>query len=1102
MKIKKYIKKFVLLRILFLIIRYLITCINTIIGCFLLNLLIDKIFPLPITAFHIYWFIILFLLGVFFVNLIYRILEVINQPYRLLQNLLKDTTLLRQDDILSSYLLEETLFESEKINFSKELAEEFINKVEKILSTVNLWKLSGFDSIKRVVPLNFVLVFIVYILYFLPPYVIRQSIHKIIFTKSEAVLGIFISPKNTKVQYKSPCEIKIGVAKEYEIYIPELFIATSQEKKNFLKVEFNKVDYLLDRKIYRYKIPSVEQTLYYKIKFRGMWSKQYVIEPILYPEVSKLKIKVIPPEYTNIKPYEIESFFQTKYIYGTKLEFFGQTNEEINEAWINVYNKKIKLKINEDKKSFEGSFVVSKDTELWFELVDKDGNINTETVKYKIFVIEDQPPKIEILSPAADIVVMPNSVVPIVYSVKDDISVSKIEFVYKIEWKNELKTVIIEKYDKVVKEIINEYMFDLAKVNVKFGDVISYYLIVYDNDTILGPKYEFTQVYKIEIFSYEQQHQELLKDIEKFVNKSLETLGEEIKLYDELSSLTTEQYKELSELILKHKQIDKMYESVENTLSSILNKMETDQYTSVDTYAEFKSLSRNINNIREYLKPELVKQLEQKDLSFARKLHQQIIDTLERATMLSKDIIKRQNMENIVSMMDENVITAKRLLDTLRDTSYKMSQEDKNKIMNLLNEIEEKLKKVSQILSSLDQQLPQDFINRREIKNIDVMTPADILNDIYNAISSGDITKAVSLAEKLLSSLENLLDTLKSASSDLLNTTMSGIIEQLNSLNKKLSTIIESEEQVYKGTKEIDDYRISEIMKQQEKVVQYLVDKANFIISKIEYVLRLQNLNNIAENQIYKINALSVVEKLKMVISEINMRRLIQTPQLLKDAMFIWQNNLNLVEKYKEQKEFSEIYTTTVEIDSLLKQLNELINSEPVIEYPEKVINRSKELKSQQDSVAAETEGLIKEMRKLGRISFVISSEDISTAMSAQNEMINASSSLNKMLIPNALQQENSAINLLSKLRNNIVSQQQQLQQLMQQLGKPMGSGIQVKTQPGGKLGVLTGRVLLPSVNDYYPPKELREDIIKSLSEKYPQEIEKIIEKYYKELLK
>ncbi|MCS7151370.1 MAG: hypothetical protein NZ928_03165 [Endomicrobia bacterium] len=1101
MKIRQYVNKFTFNRILFLVLRYVISCVNTVIGCFILSVLVDKIFPLPIIVFHIYWFVIIAFLLLFFANLVLRIYQTLRfsclqlQKFLIIKNLLKST-----DDLINAYQLEDALISPKDLNYSEELARDFVENVKTILSKVDIIELSGLKNIIKVIPLNLALFVITYILYAIPPYVIRSSIHKILFTRRPEILGIFISPKNLTVRSGEVCEIKVIVEKEYSLYVPELLLKTYGDKK-FYKVNFEKTVDFAGRKVYVYLIPSVETTILYKVKFRGMASKVYKIEPLVLPNIVSLDIKVTPPQYTGQPVININNFSELQYLYGSKVSFSAKTNKAIQSAFLYLYGEKIKLDIGTDLKTVYGSFIVRQGTELWFEFVDTDGLMNSEAVKYRIHMIEDRGPKIQIISPENDIIVEPNSMIPIVYSVTDDFGIHKIEIVYEIEKKVNKTVKEVKKYQKVATEDIDEYLFDLSKLKLDFGDIIKYRMIVYDNDILYGYKSDFTDERKIEIFSYEKKHQLIEEQIKKFIDKSIELLSQEVELYESISKLTTDYMPDINTLVFQSQNMNIQYDILESMIKNILSEMTSDPYTTVDTMMEFRNLNYSIETLRSKLNPKRIDSLKQRDISSALQIQDQIINTLERATMLSKDIIKRQNMENISRLMEDNLGTNRNLLDALRECYDKISEEDRTKIFNLLSQIEERLKKIQESLTKFKDELPDEFVNRREIKNLDFITPMDILTNIYGLINRNDIKSAIKLAEQLLEQLELLTQNINKVAKEQVSASMLDLTSNLEKVVSQLDNIIVEQQNVYQGTKEIDEFRISEISKYQEKQFPILEKKSEEISKNIDnIILYLDNINNFTGKDVFRQNATFASSKLKDFQQELKNERLIQGSKYFEDIKSIWEQNVKISSASQQYNPV--LFSSTVVINQLINEVVEILKTEPKIIYPSRMKEKQSKLCNKQSNIGMQMDEFIKEIKNLGSKSFIVNSDDVNLAISARAEMTGSFDCLNSLLIPKAIQHQNTALNLLLQLRNNFSDKQQQLQQLSQQAGKSVAGTTQLKHIPGGKIGVLIGNITLPSAKDYRPPKEIREEIIKSLSEKYPDELKHIIDKYYKEVLK
>lgn len=1096
MFIKKFIFKFKVLRLTFLVLRYIITSVNVVIGCFILSVLVDKIVPMPIFLYHIYWMIISIILVLFFLNLLFRVIETLKRPYKHIQEeLYKNNLLQHRDDLVNAYLIENELLSNKPLNFSKELSYAFLKSIENILEKINIYQLTGFDRIKKVFPLNIVLISIILVLYFLPPQAIKPNVYKILFAKRLDILGAFISPKNIKVPYGESCVIKVIVEKDYEIYKPELFIKNDYSKK-FIKTQFTDIETYKLQKIYKYEIKSVENKILYRIKFRGINSKVYTIEPIVLPEINDIKILVSPPKYTKLKPYYVQSFSETKFFYGSNIEFTVHFNKEITKAYLTVYNSKQQLK-KETKKSFSGSFKAIKDNELLIEVYDTENLSNL--LKYQFKVAYDAPPKIEILSPEKEIVVDKMAQVPIVYSAKDDIGVSKIKFIYRNAKKKQENSFVIEKLEIHKHELLNEYIFDLTRLNVEFGDIINYYLVAYDNDEFSGPKSAMTEEYKIEIFSYEKQHDSIKKDIQNFVDETIKTLSKEIEFKEKLLSVTTSHQKLTNDLIREREFFHRDFENLSKRLESVLDKMYLDPYTSIDTYMEFRNLKSQLNNLKE-INSKLAEKLKQNDLDSSFDLQEQIINTLERASAISEKILKKQNMQNISEMMKETKDISKDFLDHISKLSN-LSKDDKTKLLNLLKEMEDKLNKIANMLKETPNELPYEFINRKDVKNLDFLSPMGLIDQIYSAISRNDINSALKLMEALLKQLDYLSKILSEASSDFLSSRTSFLKEKLDDIIKELDDLISSQQEIYDSTKNIDEYRIKELLRLQEKLLEEISKKINQILIKIKNIENLPEFTKFINKHYYKFNSDITTDNLKKILTEIKNKKLTQTQFWIKESILYWDRNVSLIEDLN-QLEYNELINYTMGVKNDLNELNNLFNYSPRIEYPNKILEENTKIKNKQNNLIKKTNDFLEKLKSLGKDSFIISSNDILLTLQARTEMQLSENNLSKLAFPDALQNQNNATNLLLQLKDNFSEKKTMFEQIQQSMGSSMSSKFQIKSSSTGRYGAMTSRVVLPSAKEYNPPKELREDIIKSLSEKYPEEFKKIIEEYYKKILK
>jgi DNA repair exonuclease SbcCD ATPase subunit len=131
--------------------------------------------------------------------------------------------------------------------------------------------------------------------------------------------------------------------------------------------------------------------------------------------------------------------------------------------------------------------------------------------------------------------------------VKDDYGFTKLQFVYEIKSSEETDSNIIKKYrldidTKRQKQDFYHYL-DLATLNLKPGDELTYYFRVWDNDRINGAKSSKSRILSYRVPSPEelaQQKEERAKDLQNKLNETRERAQRINKEMDRLSKKLAE----------------------------------------------------------------------------------------------------------------------------------------------------------------------------------------------------------------------------------------------------------------------------------------------------------------------------------------------------------------------------------------------------------------------------------------------------------------------------------------------------------------------------------------------------------------------------------
>ena len=244
-------------------------------------------------------------------------------------------------------------------------------------------------------------------------------------------------------------------------------------------------------------------------------SEEFRINVIDHPVIRSLDVKVISPAYSNIPVLEQKDNGNVSALVGSTVEISLLSNKELKSAQIE-FEDTTKINLNVKNNFVKGSFRVKKDNSYVILLNDINDNQNLQPVRYYIKANYDSNPAIELSYPKQDINLANDSRVPIEVKINDDYGFSKLNLNYRLtaskyEPSHEKFTSIEIAIDKKMKEQIVDYIWNLTQINPAVNDVYSFYLEVFDNDNISGPKSAKTQIINIRVPSLDEILAKLMK---------------------------------------------------------------------------------------------------------------------------------------------------------------------------------------------------------------------------------------------------------------------------------------------------------------------------------------------------------------------------------------------------------------------------------------------------------------------------------------------------------------------------------------------------------------------------------------------------------------
>jgi hypothetical protein len=164
------------------------------------------------------------------------------------------------------------------------------------------------------------------------------------------------------------------------------------------------------------------------------WHRVVAVPP---PVIENLQVTLAPPAYTH-RPVERlpEGVGHVQGLMGTRVEISARSSKAVDRAILRIKDQeRHKVQVGEDGQTLQAAFIIGEAGihSWWLELKDPQGFEDAEPPRHEVRGLQDFEPEIYIEQPAADMQVTADAVVPVRTVARDDLGLSSMRLVYKIE---------------------------------------------------------------------------------------------------------------------------------------------------------------------------------------------------------------------------------------------------------------------------------------------------------------------------------------------------------------------------------------------------------------------------------------------------------------------------------------------------------------------------------------------------------------------------------------------------------------------------------------------------------------------------------------------
>jgi len=429
--------------------------------------------------------------------------------------------------------------------------------------------------------------------------------------------------------------------------------------------------------VYKYTFRKVKRDIEFYAEAKAVKSavgKIIIIDP---PRLDELSVTLDFPTYTGLESQVMPpNAGSVTAIKGTSVDFAGRLNKPSEKAYF-VFADSTRKPMAIDGVQITGRFVLSRNVSYHIEITDSAGLRNPSPIEYDLVSLDDYPPQVQITFPAVDIDLDDRMLIPLAADVYDDFGFSKLDLVY---WtysegreSNKQHQTIKTDFGKASESQVS-YDWYVEQLHMMPGELVYYYLEIYDNDAVSGAKSGVSKTFSARLPSLDEIMADITGTQDEMFKDFEEAVAGQKELRDELENISREMMKssemdwdkkqQIQQTLDRQQEIAKKLEDITRQLDEAIEKFDKNQMATREMMEKMQELRELLEEVappelKEAMKKlqEALAQMDPKKLQEAMKNFQlsveQVNENLDRMLALLQKYQLEQKLDTLAKMAEK-----------------------------------------------------------------------------------------------------------------------------------------------------------------------------------------------------------------------------------------------------------------------------------------------------------------------------------------------------------------------------------------------------------------------------------------------------------------
>ena len=555
--------------------------------------------------------------------------------------------------------------------------------------------------------------------------------------------------------------------------------------------------------------------------------------------IEDLSLTLAFPSYTQLKKKTVfPSDGSIKALPGTEVKIKGTSNHPAEGAELVVNNRDTFMMELRDSKNLEGSLILREKGHYQFKMKQQDGQKILLQEKYPIELEQDKSPQVILFPVNPKPVYYETDSVQMFYEAHDDFGIRQIDLIAQIN-KTTLKK-SVKRFKQSAKDSTGNFTWSLSLEDLQQGDEVQYFVEVKDNDNVTGPNSGQSEIYRFTIFDSRKERENLVRLQEELSEKMIALLanglveGEVLKTSDTMygKKILASHADALIDIIGLAQRIKEQAKDLDyfprpylTLLNSIINGLTTIRQEQIDA----------INKIQKtILKPTPVSF----SLGSVEMLNDKMVVSLEQSILYLIKMTNRQKMDQVMDLENQLSKLTEALQEEFENIRNKKSPLTPNKLRAQLDKIQQTLQQMMDKLSQQNQAMPDEFLNSKAYKSLNMEDTLASLEKIKDLASQGKMDEAMEELKKVLEDMRKFANQLDQAKSSMDSMVDNQMLEQINQSVTELESLEKRQKEVLQETSKINQKLRANQARQFDSLIKSFFEELEKDVQAIQNILK------------------------------------------------------------------------------------------------------------------------------------------------------------------------------------------------------------------------------------------------------------------------